>query len=148
MILILFYLFWFSSLKLLTSNVIPLVLWNALAWVRFYSLFLGTYRSFQSGNVHPLVLCTFIKFFFIGAFFLFFSDLSFWNSERVIRILDFLFWFLWLFSFCFLLYFLGNFLNLFSCHVFHCLYDFFFTLKSFNKSSSLKKQSLPSWWIQ
>lgn len=104
MILILFYLFWFSSLKLLTSNVIPLVLWNALAWVRFYSLFLGTYRSFQSGNVHPLVLCTFIKFFFIGAFFLFFSDLSFWNSERVIRILDFLFWFLWLFSFCFLLF--------------------------------------------
>lgn len=104
MILILFYLFWFSSLKLLTSNVIPLVLWNALAWVRFYSLFLGTYRSFQSGNVHPLVLCTFIKFFFIGAFFLFFSDLSFWNSERVIRILDFLFWFLRLFSFCFLLF--------------------------------------------
>lgn len=104
MILILFYLFWFSSLKLLTSNVIPLVLWNALAWVRFYSLFLGTYRSFQSGNVHPSVLCTFIKFFFIGAFFLFFSDLSFWNSERVIRILDFLFWFLWLFSFCFLLF--------------------------------------------
>lgn len=104
MILILFYLFWFSSLKLLTSNIIPLVLWNALAWVRFYSLFLGTYRSFQSGNVHPLVLCTFIKFFFIGAFFLFFSDLSFWNSERVIRILDFLFWFLRLFSFCFLLF--------------------------------------------